>query len=190
MKKTIQGRVADEAMQRPETIILGGITYEVAPPTTGTLILASEAVAELPEIRLGEDTLVYDALREAKNCRPIGKAVATLILGSRRIKENEAERAETAQERKADERKCFLSKIFRNRSRYNEFHVVDDRPVVEILSEELLDNVPPSELNNGMATLLQRMQLGDFFALTTFLNAVNTTKPTRKVESKTTASGR
>lgn len=56
------------------------------------------------------------------------------------------------------------------------------------LSRMLLEELTPSELNLLLVRLLKRLQIGDFFELTTFLIEVNLLRPT-KVVSETTASG-
>lgn len=166
--------MADELLQRPETIQIGGKEYIVSPPSVATLILVSEAVAELPELGLDPENIVRDVLREAKHCRPVGKAVATMILGARKAQEGPEE--VTVEERFGP------FGIFKR-------EVVKTIPApLDELSEELL-YAPPAELQTAFAVLVQRMQLGDFFGLTTFLNGINVTRPTREV-GKTTASGR
>lgn len=59
---------------------------------------------------------------------------------------------------------------------------------VRRLSRKLLTELPPSQLHQLVAELLKGMELGDFFALTTFLIELNLTRPT-KVVNETTASG-
>ncbi len=177
MKDTIQGKVADEVLQRPETIEIGRMSFRVPTPTTGTLIMVSEELARFPEIAMSEETLVYDVLREARRCEGIGRAVATILIGSKRIHEWEGN---------AEAERGKRPLLFRRHKCGREEHPV------ATLARELLDNASNSELQKAFAKLIQRMQLGDFFALTTFLNAINQTKPTREVGGKqttTTASG-
>lgn len=163
-KKTTEARVAEEALQKPSQITIAGHTYEVEPPTTATIIMLSEEISTLPDMDLKSDTLVEDCLREAKHCRAIGRAVAVMILGARK-----------AQERPENNERGLRGIFYRlrkNNAGKSDF---------ERLADELLDSVSPSELQSAFTVLLTRMQLGDFFALTTFLNGINTTKPTREV---------
>lgn len=176
MKDTVQGKVADEVLQRPEIIEIGWMSFCVPPPTTGTLIMVSEELARFPEIKMSEDTLVYNVLREARRCEGIGRAVATILIGSKKIHEWEDKNMKTSGKRPG-----LLSRIFRKKEDEEE-HPVD------ALARDLLDNASNRELQEAFAKLIQRMQLGDFFALTTFLNAINQTKPTREVGTMT-ASG-
>jgi len=56
------------------------------------------------------------------------------------------------------------------------------------LARTLLEDMTPSELHLLLARLLQRLQIGDFFGLTTFLTEINLIRPT-KVVNETTAFG-
>lgn len=58
----------------------------------------------------------------------------------------------------------------------------------EVLSRELLENASPRELHNALAQLVKKIQVGDFFGLTTFLTEINLMRPT-KVVTEQTASG-
>lgn len=57
------------------------------------------------------------------------------------------------------------------------------------LARYILRDISPSELQKLIADLLNDMEIGDFFGLTTFLTGINLIRPTRKVETSTTASG-
>lgn len=183
MKDTVQGKVADEVLQRPEIIEIGLMSFCVPPPTTGTLIMVSEELARFPEIKMSEDTLVYDVLREARRCEGIGRAIATILIGSKRIHEWEKETEAMPKKRPS---------LLKMLSRKGKEVLKEEEHPVSALACDLLDNASNRELQEAFAKLIQRLQLGDFFALTTFLNAINQTKPTMEVGEKkatTTASG-
>lgn len=55
--------------------------------------------------------------------------------------------------------------------------------------DTFLYKVRPSEKNEIIAQLLGRMEIADFFALTTSLISINITKATKEVVTETTASG-
>ena len=59
---------------------------------------------------------------------------------------------------------------------------------IKRLSRKILEEMTPSELHLLLARLLKRLQIGDFFGLTTFLLEINLIRPT-KVVNETTASG-
>lgn len=56
------------------------------------------------------------------------------------------------------------------------------------LAEELFYTLTPSQANLLLSHVLQHLELGDFFALSTFLQGINVTHRT-KVENSTTALG-
>lgn len=176
MDATLEQKVSQTVLQQAEDIQIGSRTYKFYPPSTATLILASEAISLLPHLRLDEDRLVEDTLFAAKECRVLGDIVAILLLGAKNLTEKIAVP-------KTKEKRLLrgLIKI----TRTTEEEVVIDRKAE--LAKELLEDLSPRELNNLTAKLLQRMQLADFFGLTTFLTEINLLRQT-KVE-ETTAFG-
>lgn len=169
MAKTIEQQVAETILQRATEVKVGDKTYHVAPPTTATLILVSEAVSQLPHLRLDDKNIVGEVLSVAKDCRVLGDVAAILILGAKGL-------TDTVKRRKR----------FAWFSRRAEVTETIDRKAE--LSRELLENYSPSALHNLIASLLSGMDLGDFFGLTTFLTEVNLLRQT-KVETETTVSG-
>lgn len=166
-KDTIESQTADAILQRVKAITIGGVEYIVAPPTLATLILASEEVSFLPEVKLNPATPVEDALREARNFRSLADILAILILGAKRltIEEEYTER---------------VWGIFRRKRK----RVVDMKSQIA----EAMMHVELSELLVAVTTLLKMMQTEHFFAVATFLTSINLTKETKV--AKTTASGR
>ena len=166
-KDTIESQTADAILQRVKAITIGGVEYIIAPPTLATLILVSEEVSYLPEVKLNPATPVEDALREARNFRSLADILAILILGAKRltIVEEYTER---------------VWGIFRRKRK----RVVDMKAQVA----EAMMHVELSELLVAVTTLLKMMQTEHFFAIATFLTSINLTKATKV--AKTTASGR
>lgn len=166
---TTEQRVAQTILQKPIKVKVGAKEYAVAPPSTATLILVSAAVSRLPRLSLDENEVVQCVLRNAKECEAIGEIIATLILGAKRVEDTVYTK-----------RKCRC-KIF-----FGLIHYTRNKNVRETareqLSRELLENLSPSELQDTLAKILVTMQLGDFFGLTTFLNEINQTRPTKVVE--------
>lgn len=175
METTIETKVSQTILQQKEEIVIGGKTYTIAPPSVATLILASEVVSHLPQDKLNEDKIVEETLSIAKECREIGDLAAILILGAKHINDRV--------ERREKRRKRFL---------WGLIHV--DREVrvaetaKEALSRELLEDTTPKDLHQAIARILLKMQVGDFFGLTTFLTEINLIRPT-KVVTDLTASG-
>ena len=164
---TTEKKVADALLQREQEITLSGRVYKVAPPSMATLILVSECMAELPDelfAATGDDVnLTIEALRSARYARPIGKAIATLVLGAKRIR-----------------RDAFLSRFI---------HWVRRTSKLDCLAQKVLESYPPSELSSVFIQLVSRMEVGDFFALTAFLQGLRVTRPTREADSSRIAHG-
>ncbi len=169
MEQKTEKKVAQEILQQPQTVVAGAYTYKVYPPSCATLILASAAIADLPQVKLDEKHIAEETLYIAKDCRPIGEIVAILLLGAKRIEAD----------REAGNR---ITRAFRRLFGMRRKSEKDE------LADKLLRELTPRQLYTLMTQLLQRMQLGDFFALTTFLQGLSLTRTT-KVESETTASG-
>lgn len=174
--ETTEQKVAQTVLQLPEDIQIGDKTYLFYPPSTATLILASEAISQLPKIKLDENNLVNESLYAAKDCRKLGEIIAILLLGAKHLTEKVT--TQTKQEKR----------LFRGLIRYSK--TINVETIVDRkseLAEQLLQDLTPRQLHNLTAQLLQRMQLADFFGLTTFLIEINLLRET-KVE-ETTAFG-
>lgn len=176
-KKTLEEKVADTILEKVEELSVGSKTYQVAPPSTATLILVSEAVSRLPRVVADPDNVVEESLSIAKDCRALGDIAAILILGARHL----TERMKVQQTRE----KRYLWGFIR-RKEVVEVEEVRDRKAE--LAKELLETYSPKALNMLVGGLLNKMEIGDFFGLTTFLIEINLMHQT-KVETEATASG-
>ena len=172
MAKTLEEKAADTILQRAAKVKIGGKEYEAAPPSIATLILVSEAVSRLPQRKLDNKSIVSECLAVAKDCRPLGDIAAIMILGARHINDKTND--------PHTEQKGWFRRLFSRKSK-----IVTKK---EALAQEIIDTYTPSELHGLITMLLQRMDLADFFALTTFLTEVNLLRQT-KVETGTTAYG-
>nr|DAO98933.1 MAG TPA: hypothetical protein [Caudoviricetes sp.] len=176
MTETQEQRVADAVLQAPIEVKVGATTYKVAPPTLATLIRVSEIVSRLPRLPEVENgDLITSALSYASECGSLGLLAATLILGAREAK------APAVSEPPSSLFSRVLRLVRRERT--------PKSTRGEVLAREILETMSPVELQAVVAGVLKQMEIANFFALTTFLNAVNLLRPT-KVENETTASGR
>ncbi len=164
MADTIEKKVAEAILQKPIEVEVGTHKYTIAPPSIATLIMASEAVARLPHIKLDAEKVVEEALSVAKDCRAVGEIVAILILGAKRLKEHNVQRVKRRHS------------LVRGYIHWTTFEVVDEK---ERLSNELLDTLSPEELYLLLAQILTKMQIQDFFGLTTFLCEINLLRQTK-----------
>lgn len=173
--QTIEQKVGATVLQKTKEVAIGDKVFNVAPPSTATLILASEAISLLPQQELDKSKIVVESLFIAKDCKPLGEIIAILILGAKGLTEDvtyEVKRrkkgwrgllgqTETVVEHKTIDRKAELAKF-------------------------LLEELPPKELDITLSNLINDFQLGSFFGLTTFLIGINLLRPTKVVESEAT----
>lgn len=170
-KSTIETRVAEAILQKPMEVAVGKSTYLVAPPSVATLILASEAVSRLPKGAMDEQRVLEETLAKAEYCRPLGEVAAILILGAKGI-------TETVKVKEKQRRRYLFGLISSNVT--VEVERTIDRKAK--LADELLENLTPAELNLLISQILKRMQIADFFGLTTFLTGANLLRPTKVEE--------
>lgn len=158
----IEKKVADTILQKPYKIEIGGVTYEVAPPSIATLVIVSGLVAKLPQANLNEKNILLETLRVAKDCSLLGDIVATLILGADNL----------------EEERMIIQKRYWGIVRKEVKVKIDNQ---RILSDKILKKLTPRQVNNTAIEILNRMEVGDFFGLTASLIEVNLTKPTKQV---------
>ncbi len=168
--KTIEEKVAETILQQPVKVTVAGREYTAAPPTVATMILVSAAVSRLPHLHLDSGRVLEESLAVAKDCQPLGDILATLILGAKHA-DDPVEMPQAKGKRR----------LFGRRKR----KTVTAR---ERLSRELLEELSPRDLHSLTVQLLMKMQVSDFFGLTTFLTEINMTRPTKVVTGQT-ASG-
>jgi hypothetical protein len=163
MKKTIESRTASTILQKSNTVKIGDESFDVAPPSTATLILVSEAISQLPDIKPDPENMVLECLYVAKESAILGDILAILILGAKGLK------------------KKVIKKRF--------FGLIKEEVEVDCmapLSKKILEDLTPQQVNELITTALSGMQLAFFFATITSLIEVNIL---RKTKSETTASG-
>ena len=167
-KQTIESKVASAILERPvASIELDGVKYDIAPPSIATLILVSEIVSTLPEVKpVSGDRILYSVLHTAKDYRALGDIVAVLILGAKGLTETTT-------------RKVVKSRLFGLKKVETEETVTIDRKAE--LAKIVLENMRPSVMLNVIVRRLQDLEVGDFFGITTSLNEANILKPTKEV---------
>jgi hypothetical protein len=159
MKANVVELTANAILQNPIKINVNGQEYNVAPPSTATLIEVSKYIASLPTINVsGGDNILSEVLAEALNCDYIGNITAILVLGKKNL---------------VSEKKYLFGLITRK---------VDN---VSKLSKELLENLTPADLNTMVIKILKTLDVDFFFSILTFLKSINQIR----TKSQTTVSG-
>lgn len=166
-KETIEEHAGKTILQTPKTVIIGGEEYKVAPPTMATLIMVSEIISTLPQVKLDAKDIVNESLFVARYCRPLGDVLAVLILGAKGLTSEETE-----------SRSFFFVRKTRT--------VLVDRKAK--LAQRIMEECSPHELYSLVVDILSEMQISDFFGLTASLIEVNLLRKTREAEM--TQSGR
>lgn len=167
--------VTDTILQQASDVIaIDGVEYPITPPTPATVIMISELVSQLPVVNRRADNILYEVLGTAKDMEVMGKIVATLILGAKRIKERRYTTITHTTETK--------------HWSWKKFRFVADRATttqrlleVDYLAEKILNEVTNATLIKLVSKRLGQMQIGDFFELTTFLSEANLLRRTREV---------
>ena len=164
-QKTIEQKVASAILEKPiGSIEIDGRVYNIAPPSTATLILISEIVSTLPVVeKVPKEKILYSALHFAKDYKPLGEMAAILILGANHLTE---------------EREIPQRRILGLFPRKPKKELVD---VKSELAEKLMNNISPSVLYECVIQRLQDMGIADFFVITTSLSEANILKPTKEV---------
>ena len=154
--------MADAIFQRQKEVTIGEKTYRYPRPSMATLIMASEEISKLPNVKIDEKgNVIIEVLKSARHYRRIGKIIAIMLIGAKRLQPS------------------------------NFLHNLRTRRYMRRLTNKILTDLTPGEVRALVVSLLKQVECADFFAVTTFLSGINITKPTREVESKTktTASG-
>lgn len=167
--KTIEQSVSETILEQPFEVKVGEKTYQVAPPSTATIILASEIISKLPSEKLDSEMIVEETLSIARYCRELGDMAAVLILGAKNI--TEVKKTPKIKEKR------YLWGLIKVRYTEIEEEIIDKKAK---LAKELLEEISPKELNLIVSQILSRMNIADFFGLTTFLTELNLLHP-RKV---------
>lgn len=139
------------------TIVVGGATYQIAPPTFANLARISSEIAQLEIGTIDPAQLAEGVLREACHGYQLARIIATAIEETQR------------------------------QTRYERlWNKLRERITRTTLADRIYRTATPSEATQAFAEILQTLQLGDFFAFTTFLSGARITRAT-KVESATGA---
>jgi len=175
-QSTIEAAAADTILQQPREVEIAGKRYQIAPPTPATLFLVSKQISYLPPINQGAKNVLAEVLSKAKDCRPVTRIAAILVLGAKRI--NEKREVEvTRRELTEQEPPKGLRRLFRRRKaqRVTEHR----RAMLEIdwLSAQIAENMTIQELSQLVITELGGLGIGDFFGLTASLSAGNLLRP-------------
>lgn len=169
-KRDIERKASDTLLEKRMEVMVGGHKYSVAPPTLATLMEVSGLIGGAKDWDnvADEDTVAGVALMRAMDAPMICEVVSTLILGANRA---------VGEGSWLEGMWLKIKSWKRNNEEIGASYEADKK----LLVERLMYEVTPNELLGLMTTLLEGMELGSFFGITTFLRELNVAKPTREV---------
>lgn len=150
----MEKKVAETLLEEKQLIVIGGETLEMKPPSIATLVLASKYIQQLPNKVLDKKYLIATMIKTAPNLLPLGLALSAMILGFEDFNKLEKRKLLTLRKKQRTQGEILADKI-------------NKTDIKEVLST--------------FFKVLERMNLTDFFQLTTFLIELNLTKKTKKV---------
>lgn len=180
---TIETKTAKTILEDDrKKVTIAGKEYTIAEPSTATILMASALISELPNLRKpgGEQAdgtyIIQVVLDKAKGMRNIGKLLALLILGAKRVKEHRMIANEHTQSLTEPRKKGLWATInewWRNKRE-------KPREEIEVLTDEILDNLPPGKIYELLEPRLLDQDISGFFYLTTSLKLqANILEPTK-----------
>lgn len=161
------------------TISIDGQEYTITDPTPATLMMVSSEVSKLPKVDMGSENILFEVLRTAKDMQPIGRIAAILILGAKRIREDNEQGGNKGCSTPTTRRYGWFAFL----TKKNKKEVVRKKSELDTLAQKCLETVTIRTLSAFIGKRLSEMQVGDFFGLTTSLSAVNLLKATKEVET-------
>lgn len=166
---TIEQQTAEAILQSAkETIEIGGQQWELGKPTVGTIIMASELISQLPKFKdemTGKD-IIPEVMRVAKDAKVIGKIVALLILGAKRVLEHR----KRGKGGKIPWWRWLCDWLL---------HRKQVREEIDSLADLVLQELDSDRIFSIISNRLSNLQLGSFFGITTSLSQSNVLKATK-----------
>lgn len=181
-KQTIESKTANAILGGDKvTIEVNGKEYELGKPTVATIIMASQYVAELPELSVKADSshIILSVLRHAEQMKALGKVLSVLILGAERVLER---RRVSIYPEPQSPLKSLVNRLFGKKTTMLE---------VDYLAEQILLSMSPVEMASYISGRLIAQDINGFFVLTTSLKREgDIIAPTKsEVENQTTQYG-
>ena len=159
----MEEKVAQTLLEEPTTVTIGGEAYQVAPPSIFTLVRASKYISKIPTDTISEENIFGSIIHNAEEYENIAWAISVIVLG------NDFTEVETYPKWQFWKRKKSITKG-------------------ENLVKKLM-KTPITEVTDAFFKVLAQMDIRPFFVITTSLKGMMITKPTKEVETETTASG-
>ena len=159
----MEEKVAQTLLEEPTTVTIGGEAYKVAPPSIFTLVRASKYISKIPTDTISEGNILGSIIHNAEEYENIAWAISVIVLG-----------------------KKFTEIV--TYPKWQFWRKKNNVTKGEMLAKKLI-NTPITEVSAAFFKVLGQMDIRAFFVITTSLKGMMITKPTKEVETETTASG-
>lgn len=159
----MEEKVAQTLLEEPTIVTIEGEAYQVAPPSIFTLVRASKYISKIPTDTISEGNIFGSIIYNAEDYENIAWAISVIVLG------NDFTEVETYPKWQFWKRKKSVTKG-------------------ENLVKKLM-KTPITEVTDAFFKVLGLIDIRAFFVITTSLKGMMITKPTKEVETETTASG-
>lgn len=159
----MEEKVAQTLLEEPTIVTIEGEAYQVAPPSIFTLVRASKYISKIPTDTISEGNIFGSIIYNAEDYENIAWAISVIVLG------NDFTEVETYPKWQFWKRKKSITKG-------------------ENLAKKLM-KTPITEVTDAFFEVLGQIDIRAFFVITTSLKGMMITKPTKEVETETTASG-
>lgn len=81
MAETVEQKVSNAILQEKKVVKIGGVDYEIAPPSAAVWIKVSAMASEVPVKKLNEENIIGEIFRNAKHYEVVCRITAQMILG-------------------------------------------------------------------------------------------------------------
>ncbi len=169
---TIEAAAAGTILQQPHHVTIAGNDYEVAPATPATLFLVSKLVSLLPVMNRKTKDVLAEVLHKAKDCRPVTRIAAVLVLGAKRINEKRTVTVTRSTVEPAKPANLW-HRLFHRKPQLRVIEHEHTMLEIDWLSAQIAENMTTSEIYKLILTELGGLGIGDFFGLTASLSAAN-----------------
>lgn len=159
----MEEQVAQTLLEEPTTVTIGGEAYKVAPPSIFTLVRASKYISKIPTDTISEGNIFGSIIHNAEEYENIAWAISAILLG-----------------------KKFTEIV--TYPKWQFWRKKNNVTKGEMLAKKLI-NTPITEVSAAFFKVLGQIDIRAFFVITTSLKGMMITKPTKEVETETTASG-
>ena len=182
-ESTLEGLAVDTILQTPRQVTIGGVAYDIAPPTPATLFLVSRLVSFMPIVNRNAKDILAEVLHKAKDCKQITRIAATLVLGAKRINEK---RTVNVRRRVAEQPQEVTGwrKLLPHRRKLKVSEQPHTMLELDWLAGQIAETMTIKQVAALVVELLSSLEIGDFFGIGASLSAANLLRGSQEAPSR------